>query len=88
MLKIAELLRGSPEAVDEILYRIAAAVADPLLLQRDQALLFGIVYVDNNVITATVQVTDKENQCDHSFLTSVPLRLSVGEECKERKFQK
>jgi len=86
-LKIAKLLSRAPEAVDKVLYRIAAAVTDALLLHRDQTLLFGIVDIDNDVIAATIQVANKENQRDHSILTSVPLRLSVGDEGEERKFQ-
>lgn len=67
-LKIAILLRRSPEAVDKILYRKTAAVANPLIVHRIKTLLLGIVDVHDNILASSIQVTYKKYQREHYIL--------------------
>lgn len=67
-LKIAILLCRSPEAVDKILHRKTAAVANTLIVHRIKTLLLGIVDVHNDILASSIQVTHKKYQREHSIL--------------------
>jgi hypothetical protein len=48
------------------------------------ALFFGVVHIHHNIVAAAVQVTDKQNQCEHHVLKIDYGPDIVGDDCGER----
>jgi hypothetical protein len=59
-------------------------VAYSLIVHGGNALFFGVVHIHHNIVAAAVQVTDKQNQCEHHVLKIDYGPDIVGDDCGER----
>jgi hypothetical protein len=58
-LKVSVFLSGDPEAVNILFDGEAAGAAQALFIHRLQALCFGVVGTDDQIVTAMPEITNK-----------------------------